>query len=196
MIFPHAVQADLSPSVSPSGKKIAMASFQKKGGWDGEIQDLRTDIFVMNVDKPFKRQLVVDNGGWPTWGSDDVIFFHRKVGDYWAVFRADISNGYASEPTRVTPDKCNAMTPAAIDANTVAVATIFDLAKFGVDRKVNQYRHVMVFDSTDDPKKPVQITQVTKPLADHFNPFVITEGGKKRIGYHRVNTDLVKVILS
>ncbi|KAL8132824.1 hypothetical protein AgCh_008345 [Apium graveolens] len=146
----------------------------------------------MNVDKPFERQLVVDNGGWPTWGSENVIFFHRKVGDCWAVFRADISNGFTSEATRVTPDKCNAMTPAAIDANTVAVATIFDLAKFGVDRVVNQYRHIMVFDSTNNEVQSVQITQTSKPLADHFNPFVIVEGGKKRIGYHRVNTDLVK----
>lgn len=189
-----AVVADLSPSVSPSGKMIAMASFQNRSGWDGEIQDLKTDIYVMFVDKPsnrrvIRRKMVLKNGGWPTWGSEDVIFFHRKVGDYWAVFRFDMNT---KEQTRVTPDKCNAMTPVAIDANTVAVATIFDIAKFGVNRAENQYRHIMVFDSTD-PEKKMKISQISKPLADHFNPFVIMDGEKKRIGYHRVNSSLVKV---
>lgn len=189
-----AVVADLSPSVSPSGKMIAMASFQNRSGWDGEIQDLKTDIYVMFVDKPsnrrvIRRTMILKNGGWPTWGSEDVIFFHRKVGDYWAVFRFDMNT---KEQTRVTPDKCNAMTPVAIDANTVAVATIFDIAKFGVNRAENQYRHIMVFDSTD-PEKKMKISQISKPLADHFNPFVIMDGEKKRIGYHRVNSGLVKV---
>ncbi|KAK1404091.1 Tol-Pal system beta propeller repeat-containing protein [Heracleum sosnowskyi] len=182
------LQADLSPSVSPSGKKIALASFQYRAGWDGEIQDLKTDIVVMNVNKKFNRRVVVQNGGWPTWGSEDVIFFHRKVGEKWAVFRFDMSK---DEMKRVTPDTCNAMTPAGIDANTVAVAAIFDLAKFGVNRTEDQYRHIMVFDSTD-PEKKMKISQIPKPRADHFNPFVIMDGGKKRIGYHRVNTCLLK----
>ncbi|KAK1404084.1 Tol-Pal system beta propeller repeat-containing protein [Heracleum sosnowskyi] len=186
-------QADLSPSVSPSGKKVAVASSQFRSGWHGETQDLMTDIFVINVEKTPARTRVVENGGWPTWGSENVIFFHRKVGDYWAVFRADISNGFTSEAIRVTPDNCNAMTPAAIDAYTVAVATIFETAKFSSkgSRVVNQYRHIMVYDYTNEVQ-PMQITQITKPLADHFNPFIIVEGEKKRIGYHRVNTDLVK----
>ncbi|WOH14261.1 hypothetical protein DCAR_0933780 [Daucus carota subsp. sativus] len=183
--------ADLSPSVSPSGKMIAMASFQNRSGWDGEIQDLKTDIYVMFVDKPsnrrvIRRTMILKNGGWPTWGSEDVIFFHRKVGDYWAVFRFDMNT---KEQTRVTPDKCNAMTPVAIDANTVAVATIFDIAKFGVNRAENQYRHIMVFDSTD-PEKKMKISQISKPLADHFNPFVIMDGEKKRIGYHRCGAQI------
>ncbi|GMN64546.1 hypothetical protein TIFTF001_033617 [Ficus carica] len=72
-------QADLSPAVSPSGKKIAVASFKgKDGNWNGEIEDRKTNIFGMGVDEPFKRKMVVRNGGWPTWGSDDIIFFHRK----------------------------------------------------------------------------------------------------------------------
>ncbi|KAL7265023.1 hypothetical protein ACSBR1_002885 [Camellia fascicularis] len=34
--------------------KIAVASFQeKRGGWDGEIEDLQTKIFMINVEKPF-----------------------------------------------------------------------------------------------------------------------------------------------
>ncbi|KAL7219560.1 hypothetical protein ACSBR2_012586 [Camellia fascicularis] len=178
-------EADLCPSVAPSGKKIAVASFQeKRGGWDGEIEDLQTDIFVMNVEKPSNRKVVVRNGGWPTWGSDSVIFFHRKDQGLWGVFRADLSKGTES---RVTPDRIQAMTPAAINDTTVAVATIRQTSEFlEVVRVEAQYRHIEIFDSTGQQ----QITQKTMPKADHFNPFVI-DGGK-RIGYHRCKSDLLK----
>jgi Tol biopolymer transport system component len=184
-------QADLSPSVSPSGKKIAVASFEQKGGWDGEIEDLKTDIFVMDVEsggvgKEMERRLVVKNGGWPTWGSDNIIFFHRKDGDFWGVYRADICTGVTS---RVTPDGIDARTPAAINATTVAVATIRQPSKLGDVRVEAQYRHIEIFDSTG-PQQNIQITQKTRPKADHFNPFVI-DGGK-RIGYHRCKSELLK----
>ncbi|KAL5583492.1 hypothetical protein UlMin_015934 [Ulmus minor] len=176
-------EADLNPSVSPSGNKIAVASFQGKGGWDGEIEDLQTNIYVMSVEKPLRRNLVVTNGGWPTWGSDDVLFFHRKVGEFWGVFRAEISNGsVVSEAARVTPKEFHAMTPAAINTTSVAVATIREKSRLSATgRKKEQYRHIEIFDSTK--KEPEKITQTIKPLADHFNPFVI-DGGKS-IGYHR-----------
>ncbi|KAH7854203.1 hypothetical protein Vadar_011342 [Vaccinium darrowii] len=180
-------QADLSPSVSPSGKKIAVASFQLKSGWDGEIEDLKTAIFVMDVDSGrLDRKLVVRNGGWPTWGSDNVIFFHRYDGKLWGVYRADISTGVTS---RVTPEGIDARTPAAINATTVAVATIRQTSKFGDVRVEAQYRHIEIFDSTR-PQHNIQITQKTRPKADHFNPFVI-DGGK-RIGYHRCKSELLK----
>ncbi|KAI8015996.1 hypothetical protein LOK49_LG05G00783 [Camellia lanceoleosa] len=181
-------EADLSPSVAPSGTKIAVASFQEKpGGWDGEIEDLQTDIFVMNVEKPFNRKKVVTNGGWPTWGSDNVIFFHRKEGEFWGVFRADLSSG---TECRVTPDGIKAMTPAAINATTVAVATIRQKSEFlEVVRVEAQYRHIEIFDSTGQQQN-IRITQNTMPKADHFNPFVI-DGGK-RIGYHRCTSDRLK----
>ncbi|KAF2320141.1 hypothetical protein GH714_024276 [Hevea brasiliensis] len=76
---------------------------------------------------PLKRKMVITNGGWPTWGSDDVIFFHRKVGEFWSVFRADISSG---ELVRVTPDGIDAVTPAAINGTKVAVATIRQKSRF------------------------------------------------------------------
>ncbi|KAL5578675.1 hypothetical protein UlMin_011117 [Ulmus minor] len=175
-------EADLNPSVSPSGNKIAVVSFQRKGGWDGEIEDLQTDIFLMNVEKPLRRKLVVKNGGWPTWGSDNVLFFHRKVGKFWVVFRADITNGQTS---RVTPKEFHAMTPVAINTTSVAVATIREKSRSSATgRKEEQYRHIEIFDSTTTGRwKEQKITQKIKPLADHFNPFVI-DGGK-RIGYHR-----------
>ncbi|KAF4397165.1 hypothetical protein G4B88_009011 [Cannabis sativa] len=168
-------QADLSPSVSPSGMSIAVASFENKGGWDGEIEDLKTDIIVMNVEEPCCRRVVINNGGWPSWGSDFVIFFHRKVGKYWGVFRTDLSRG---ECIRVTPEYTNAMTPAAINATTVAVAVIR-----------GDHRHIVVFDSTQR-MQPNQITLYIAPEADHFNPFVI-DGGK-RIGYHRAKTNFLQ----
>ncbi|KAF2307549.1 hypothetical protein GH714_029694 [Hevea brasiliensis] len=176
---------DLSPSVSPSGRKVAVASFQGKG-WNGEIEDLKTDIFVMNVEHPLERKRVIRNGGWPTWGSDNVIFFHRKVGEFWGVFRADISSG---EIVRVTPDGIDAITPAAINATKVAVATIRQKSSFGDDRVEAQYRHIEIFNSTSS-EESIKITQITRPKADHFNPFVI-DGGK-RIGYHRCKSDLLK----
>ncbi|KAL8110313.1 uncharacterized protein LOC141672624 [Apium graveolens] len=187
------LQADLSPSVSPSGKRIAVASYQKKAGWAGEIQDLKNSIYVMNVEKPFKRRMVVENGGWPTWGSENVLFFHRKVGEFWAVFRVEFTDTNTSEPTRVTPDTSNAMTPVAIDETTVAVSMIRDLAKFGIDRTAEHYRHIIVYDS--NTRQPLMdLNQETNPLADHFNPFLIMDVGtdSKRIGYHRVNSDLVQ----
>ncbi|KAJ6848492.1 uncharacterized protein M6B38_274745 [Iris pallida] len=172
--------ADLSPSVSPSGKKIAVASFQgKTGGWDGEIEDLQTNIYVMDVANPSDRKLVVTNGGWPTWGSDDVLFFHRKDKKFWGVFRVDIRN---LAITPVTPAGFSAMTPAAIDATRVAVATIRQTSSFSDVRVKDQYRHIEIFDSTNLSKPSEEITQSVRPLADHFNPFVI-DGGK-RIGYH------------
>ncbi|KAI8020457.1 Tol-Pal system protein TolB [Camellia lanceoleosa] len=181
-------EADLSPSVAPSGTKIAVASFQeKRRGWDGEIEDLQTDVFVMNVEKPFNRHKVISNGGWPTWGSDNVIFFHRKDGKFWGVFRVDLSNNRES---RVTPEGIQAITPAAIDATTVAVATIRQESKFSdVVRVEAQYRHIEIFNSTGQ-QQTQQITQKTMPKADHFNPFVV-DGGK-RIGYHRCNSNLLK----
>ncbi|XP_078165999.1 uncharacterized protein LOC144560637 [Carex rostrata] len=182
---------DLSPSVSPSGKKIAVASFQGKA-WDGEIEDLQTDIYVMNVDKSHSglgRQRLIVNGGWPTWGSENILFFHRK--EYygskpkdptaWRVFRFDISTG---ETIPVTPKEFDAVTPAAINETEVAVATIRMKSEFTDKRVETQYRHIEIFDTTAAGQSKL-ITKNIRPTCDHFNPFVI-DGGK-RIGYHCCN---------
>ncbi|XP_060961035.1 uncharacterized protein LOC115723962 [Cannabis sativa] len=127
------------------------------------------------LDNPSDRKLVITNGGWPSWGSDNVIFFHSKKDGFWAVFRADISKSVC---IRVTPHNIKAVTPAAIDANTVVVATIH-----------GTYRHIEVFDCTEK-RQPMPITLNIAPEIDHFNPFVI-DGGK-RIGYHRSKTNFLK----
>ncbi|XP_048498469.1 uncharacterized protein LOC104891772 isoform X2 [Beta vulgaris subsp. vulgaris] len=191
-------QADLSPSVSPDGKRIAVASFQRKAGWDGEIEDLKTSIFVMNVDRPLNRQLVVVDGGWPTWGSDNVLFFHRniekvKIEKRWGVFRVDLRVGSTSI-TRVTPEEISAMTPAAIDETRVVVATLRRRFTFDEqdEREEDQYRHIEIFDMNKPLDQSTKITQITRSMADHFNPFVIDDNkGGKRIGYHRCNSDKV-----
>lgn len=192
--------ADLSPSVSPSGQKIAVASFEKNGGWDGEIEDLKTDIFVMNIDKPDNRTMVVKNGGWPTWGSEDVIFFHRKddpivrtnndkhpKDEFWGVYRAEIKNDSTSVVNRITPTNIDGITPTAIDADTVVVVTVREESGLGQPRNEPQFRHIEIFDTAKGPNQSTKITQNTKSKADHFNPFVI-QGGK-RIGYHRGRSD-------
>ncbi|RZC85761.1 hypothetical protein C5167_026433 [Papaver somniferum] len=190
--------ADLSPSVSPSKKMIAVASFQgKAGGWGGEIEDLKTNIYVMDVKSPHTRRMVVKNGGWPTWGSDNVIFFHRKddpiihPGGYkfpkdvfWGVYQVDIRNGVVK---RVTPPNFDAFTPAAVDANRVAVVTVRKESQgIGAARVVDQFRQIDIFDSSNG--RSTKITQNTiSSKADHFNPFLMNGG--KLIGYHRGRSD-------
>ncbi|XP_074318226.1 uncharacterized protein LOC141655022 [Silene latifolia] len=183
--------ADISPAVSPNGTKIAVASFEgKTGGYQGEIENLMTNIFVFNINDPSNRTMIIPNGGWPSWGSDNVIFFHRKLddttGNYWAVFRADVSNPSSIVISQVTPNKIKAITPSAIDEHTVVVGTIRKSSTFA-DRRLDadQYRHVEIFDSTGI-KNPVAITKRSKPMSDHFNPFVIRQkNSSMRIGYHR-----------
>ncbi|XP_003574472.1 uncharacterized protein LOC100838501 [Brachypodium distachyon] len=186
---------DLSPAVSPSGKKVAVASFRAEG-WQGEIENLKTDIFVMNVEKPpLGRKLLVKDGGWPSWGSENFVFFHRgsdktlpsgMIETSWAVFRLDVATG---ETVRVTPEGLDAFTPAAISETKVAVATIRQKSKFSDVRVEAQYRHIEIFDVAAGA--PVQqITQKTRPKGDHYNPFVLDGGA--RVGYHRVRSDLLK----
>ncbi|KAM0872208.1 hypothetical protein ACQ4PT_038849 [Festuca glaucescens] len=190
-------QYDLSPAVSPSGKMVAVANF-RFNKWTGEIERLNTDIVVMNVDKQvqggLRRKILIRDGGWPTWGSDNIIFFHRGIetnlpsgkATVWGVFRYNIAT---KETIRVTPETFDAMTPAAISETKVAVATIRQKslqAVMTVQRVDVQYRHIEIFDVTA-LDQPVQISRKTRPKGDHYNPFVV-DGGS-HIGYHRCRTD-------
>jgi Tol biopolymer transport system component len=193
-------QYDLSPAVSPSGKMVAVANFQQNR-WNGEIENLKTDIVVMNVDKRAQgglgRRVLIRDGGWPTWGSDNVVFFHRGFDTTppsntasWGVFRYDIAAG---REERVTPEGIDAMTPAAISETKVAVVTVRSKAKLDIKKKeeraVTHYRHIEIFDTAAAAaaSPPVAVTQRTRPRGDHYNPFVL-DGGK-RVGYHRCRTD-------
>jgi Tol biopolymer transport system component len=192
-------QYDLSPAVSPSGKKVAVANFQFHR-WNGEIEHLKTDIAIMNVDRQaqggLRRKVIIRNGGWPTWGSDNVIFFHRgdtkpgTINTSWAVFRYDIAAG---KEERVTPVGIDAMTPAAISETRVAVATVRKKSLQNImtaPREEAQYRHIEIFDTTA-LDRPAQITLSARGKADHYSPFVL-DGGS-RIGYHRCRTDKLVV---
>jgi len=192
-------QYDLSPAVSPSGKRVAVANFSQNR-WAGEIEHLKTDIVVMNVDRKaqggkLERRRLIRDAGWPSWGSDNVMFFHRAVDEddptsdrltpHWGVYRYEIAAGRAD---RVTPEDIEAMTPAAIGETKVAVATIRRRTnQMGGPREQDQFRHIEIFDLSAPNRPPVRITQVVWPKADHYSPFVLDGGG--RIGYHRARTE-------
>ncbi|TVU00620.1 hypothetical protein EJB05_53955 [Eragrostis curvula] len=194
-------QYDLSPAMSPSGKRVAVANFSGNR-WAGEIEHLKTDIVVMNVDKKAQggkldRKALIRDGGWPSWGSDNVIFFHRgfdhidpasgKNTVTWRVFRHDLTTG-RTDP--VTPESFDAMTPAAIDETKVVVATIRTRTnQMGGQREEEQYRHIEFIDLAVPNSPPVKITQKIFPKADYYNPFV--QHGGKSIGYHRARSDLI-----
>ncbi|GJN25457.1 hypothetical protein PR202_gb13285 [Eleusine coracana subsp. coracana] len=187
---------DLSPAVSPSGKRVAVANFSGNR-WTGEIEHLKTDIVVMNVDRKAQgrmdRKVLIRDSGWPSWGSDNIIFFHRGSTNVdpdsgmlitaWRVFRYDL---YTNQTCLVTPEDISAMTPAAINETKVAVATIRKRATRGMSghqREEQQYRHIEIFDLASPNNPPIKITQNINPQADFYNPFVL-DGGR-RIGYHR-----------
>ncbi|WVZ49466.1 hypothetical protein U9M48_000825 [Paspalum notatum var. saurae] len=193
---------DLSPAVSPSGKLVAVANFAENK-WDGEIEKLKTNIVVMDVDGQ-GRKVLIEDAGWPSWGSEDVIFFHRgfdqtpatKSAD-WAVFRYDIAAG---KEERVTPEGIDAMTPAAISETKVAVATVRKKSRqqdMHVERVTEQYRHIEIFDTAattlgQENSVQISITQKTRRHEDHYNPFVLDGGA--RIGYHRCRSDKLRMI--
>lgn len=191
-------EADLNPSVSPSGRKIAVASFLATP-WKGEIENLKTGIFVIDISNPTsaKRKYVLKEGGWPTWANENVIFFHKKEeGKNWGVYQADINKSRSQETPSVTPHNIDAITPVAISATKVAVATMRKKSGFNDVRDVDQYRHIEIFDVTLGKETSLKITQNTRPKADHYNPFVIDKNnnGMKRIGYHRCKTEFLKGI--
>ncbi|VAI39876.1 unnamed protein product [Triticum turgidum subsp. durum] len=176
--------ADFSPAVSPSGDWTAAASPGERG-WAGEVQDLRTDVYVFRTSDGSRRTLLVRDGGWPCWADESTLFFHRRDSDGWySVYRAKVEvsdDGLlaaASSVERITPPGFHAFTPAASPGapGLVAVAT---------RRPGSDYRHIEVIDlsSGADNAAYFQVTRPVAPRAHHFNPFVSPDGA--RVGYHR-----------
>lgn len=62
--------------MSPSGKKVAVANF-RDNRWSGETEDLKTDIILMNAYGRLERTRCIEDGGWPSWGTDKVILPQR-----------------------------------------------------------------------------------------------------------------------
>jgi Tol biopolymer transport system component len=171
--------ADFSPAVSPSGDWTAAAS-PGAAGWAGEVQDLRTDVYVFRTDDGSRRTLVVKDGGWPCWADETTLFFHRRDADGWyGVYRAkiEISDALSAVSVeRITPPGFHAFTPAASPGapGLVAVAT---------RRPGSDYRHIEVIDLSSSGTAYFEVTRPVAPRAHHFNPFVSPDGA--RVGYHR-----------
>ncbi|KAL8527135.1 hypothetical protein ACS0TY_005128 [Phlomoides rotata] len=177
-LTPHG-SVDYSPSVSESGKLIAVASNGSKP-WGGEFHDLQTDIVVFRESDPAKRVLVCQHGGWPTFSGESTVYFHRQAEDgWWSIFRADLPENFdapllaVAVPVRVTPPGLHCFTPAALhNSRKIVVAT---------RRKGKDYRQIEIFDVESEKFYPV--TESLNSNFHHYNPFVSPEG--KFLGYHR-----------
>lgn len=172
--------ADFSPAVSPSGAWTAVASYGEEG-WNGEVQELGTDIYVFSTLDGSNRVKVIEHGGWPSWADDSTLYFHRKCDDgWWSVFRAVLTVKYGrfhSESTvveRFTPPGLHAFTPAAsvTNKNFIAVAT---------RRPGSEYRHIELFDVV--LSEFIELTRTISPNAHHFNPFISPDSAL--VGYHK-----------
>ncbi|KAL0438126.1 UNVERIFIED_CONTAM: hypothetical protein Slati_2295600 [Sesamum latifolium] len=172
--------ADFSPAVSPSGVWTAVASYGEKG-WDGEVQELGTDVYVFSTRDGSNRVKIIEHGGWPSWADDSTLYFHRRCEDgWWSVFRATFStkNGrpdFKSVVTqRVTPPGLHAFTPAASAANNrfIAVAT---------RRPESEFRHIELYDVVSN--EFLDLTLPVSPNAHHFNPFFSPDASW--VGYHK-----------
>ncbi|CAI0395694.1 unnamed protein product [Linum tenue] len=172
--------ADFSPAVSPSGFLTAVASYGENG-WNGEVEELSTDIYVFLTKDGSERVKIVEHGGWPSWVDDSTLFFHRKSEeDGWiSVYKAILPNsGPVSTDsvtvTRITPPGIHAFTPATSPGNTdfIAVAT---------RRPTSTYRHIELFDLVNN--EFTELTRFVSPQTHHLNPFLSPDSG--RVGYHR-----------
>ncbi|CAM8938809.1 unnamed protein product [Rhodiola kirilowii] len=168
-------QTDFSPAVSPSGVWTAVASYGEGRGWDGEVQELNTDIYVFLTRDGSKRVKLVDRGGWPSWVDESTLYFHRKSDDgWWSVYKATLPKTRVGsvQIERVTPPGLHAFTPVAVNETFVAVAT---------SRVESEFRHIELYDLGRN--EFVDLTRLVSPKAHHLNPFVSPDG--KRVGYHR-----------
>ncbi|KAF3447026.1 hypothetical protein FNV43_RR12206 [Rhamnella rubrinervis] len=177
-LTPYSV-ADFSPSVSPSGKWTAVASYGASG-WEGEVKELSTDIYVFLTRDGTHRVKVVEHGGWPCWGDETTLYFHRRGEDeWWSIYRAILPKNrpISTESVvieRVTPPGLHVFTPATSlgNKNFIAVAT---------RRPTSKFRHIELFDLEKNEFK--ELTRLVSPQTHHFNPFMSSDS--TRVGYHR-----------
>ena len=163
---------DFSPSVSPSGEWTAVAS-SAEGSYSGETGDLFTQITLFRTVDGSDRTIVIDHGGWPCWGDDSTLYFHRKSDDgWWSIFKASLSQNFSVVAVdRITPPGFHAFTPATGNGFLVMATR----------RSSSAFRHIEMLDlATGDF---IEITSPVSPRAHHFNPFVSPDSSK--IGYHR-----------
>ncbi|KAK6939915.1 WD40-like beta propeller [Dillenia turbinata] len=175
-LTPYGV-ADFSPAVSPSGEWTAVASYGEKG-WDGEVEELSTDIYLFKTLDGSDRVRVVEHGGWPTWADESTLYFHRRGDDgWWSVYKASLDESVVVIQ-RVTPPGLHVFTPAASLGckNLIAVAT---------RRPESEFRHIELYNVDSGEFK--ELTRLVSPKTHHFNPFISPDG--IRIGYHKCRGD-------
>lgn len=167
--------ADLSPNLSPSGKWLAVASYQGRG-WQGDFEDLHTSIYVFNAEDGSQRQLVAEDGGWPTWSDEDTLYFHRKSNDgWWSIYK--VSN-WAHADGLVPAER---ITPPCVHAFTPVASTTGDWLAIATRRPDSKWRHVEILDLAS--KEFIEVTARLNPEKHHYNPFLASGSG--RLGYHR-----------
>ncbi|GMI78387.1 hypothetical protein like AT1G21680 [Hibiscus trionum] len=177
-LTPHGI-ADFSPAVSPSGVWTAVASYGAKG-WDGEVEELSTDIYVFLTHDESHRVKVVEHGGWPCWVDDSTLYFHRKSEDQWmSVYKATFPEDKPVSTDsvtiqRVTPPGLHAFTPATSPGNPnfIAIAT---------RRHSSSFRHIELFDTVKN--EFIELTRHVSPTTHHLNPFISPDSA--RVGYHK-----------
>ncbi|GLJ17707.1 hypothetical protein SUGI_0308960 [Cryptomeria japonica] len=165
---------DFSPSISPSGKWLMVASYGKTREWEMKhIEDLQTDLYVFSADDGSNRRMVAEWGGWPSWADENTVYFHRRAEDgWWSIYRLNLLDG-AIQPKRITPPSVHAFTPCASHTgNWIAVAT---------RRPETKFRHIEIFDLQS--KSFIPVTASTNPEIHHYNPFVSPDSSK--LGFHR-----------
>ncbi|GAB4844141.1 hypothetical protein Ancab_037448 [Ancistrocladus abbreviatus] len=172
--------SDFSPAVSPSGVWTAVASYGEKP-WGGEVNELRTEIYVFLTRDGSRRVKIVDHGSWPSWVDDSTIYFHRRSDeDGWmSVYRATLPRvGPVGTNTvvveRVTPPGLHAFTPATSPGNK-------DFIALATRRLDTDYRQIELFDLVRNEFK--EVTRPIAPQVHHLNPFLSPDS--TRIGYHR-----------
>ena len=163
---------DFSPAVSPSGEWTAVAS-SGDGAYTGETRDLKTHIVLFRTTDGSDRTIVIDHGGWPCWGDDATLYFHRQSDDgWWSIFKASLSQNFSVVAVdRITPPGFHAFTPATGNGFLVMATR----------RLSSAFRHIEMLDLTTGDF--IEITSPVSPRAHHFNPFVSPDSS--RIGYHR-----------
>ena len=155
--------ADYSPTWSPRGDLIALASGSGVAGG--------TDLFVMKPDGS-DRRLVVKDGGWPTFAADgQSVYFHRRSGKRWGIWRVSVEG---SEAERITPPEIDASTPQASADGKWLVAAVTRDGYRQIERIALDTRSMV---------------PVTREAADHWNPSLAPDG--RSVVYHKVAPEAV-----
>jgi Tol biopolymer transport system component len=116
------------------------------------------------------RCRVIEDAGWPTFAADGkALYFHRKAGERWGIWRVGLDG---SDAERITPADLDVFTPSAsADGKHLAGAVLRG------DR-----RQIEILDLNSR-----SLTAVTDESTDHWNPTIAPDG--RTVAYHRAAPD-------